>query len=120
MKTRAFAVALFAALLTGATAVHAENMITADSGTLNPNTYERYSNIYVAGGEHAAAVVQGDGNSQLRVSVFDSNNNLVEATTCQAQACVVSWEARWNADFYVTVENIGGTAINYGFAMKRF
>ena len=118
MKFRILAAAaVFAASLLG-TAVHAENM-TTDRDHLNAYTSMTYRNIRMYGGEKAAAAVSGVSNALIRLSVYDSNDNLISQTTCRYDTCVVSWVANWNANFYVTVENLSSFGTDYGFAIDR-
>ena len=118
MKIRTLAVATVFATLMGTAALHAENM-TTDHDRLNGYSRMTYNNISLSGGEEAAVAVQGIGNSALRVSVYDYNNNLIAHTTCRVDTCVVTWVANWNANFYVTVENLSSYATEYGFALRR-
>jgi hypothetical protein len=118
MKIRTLAVATAFATLLGTAALHAENM-TTDHDRLNGYSRMTYNHISLSGGEEAAVAVQGVGNSALRVSVYDYNNNLIAHTSCRVDTCVVTWVANWNANFYVTVENLSSYATEYGFALRR-
>jgi hypothetical protein len=120
MKTRIFAIAtLFASTLTGTAAMHAQNL-TTDHDRLFAGRSMTYNNIYLDGGENATVAVQGDGDTTLRVAVYDYKGNLIDNSTCRSNACVVSWVANRNANFYVRVENLGNVYNDYGFAMKRY
>lgn len=120
MKIRNFALAIATGLATlmGSAALHAESMVT-DHDSLNGYSTMTYHNISVSGGEHAAVAVQGDGSTALRVSVYDYNNNLIAYSNCRVDTCMVRWVANWNADFYVTVQNLGAYRTSYGFALER-
>jgi len=120
MKSRIFATAaIFASLLAGSAALKAQS-ITADRDRLNAYSRMTYNNIALYAGEHASVAVQGDGDTVLHVRVYDYNNYLIDETSCRVDACVVSWVAKWNANFYVTVENLGGVYNDYGFAVNRY
>ena len=116
MKFRILAIATVFALLMGNAALNAECR-TIDRDHLNAYTSMTYRDIYLYGGEKAAAAVSGVGYSTIRLSVYDYNNNLITHTTCSTDTCVVSWVARWNANFYVTVENLSAYGTDYGFAL---
>jgi hypothetical protein len=118
MKFRTLAIATVFASLMGTAAVHAEHM-TTDRDHLNAYSTMTYRNIYMSGGEKAAAAVDGVGNSTIRLRVYDYNDNLIAQTTCRVDTCVVSWVANWNAHFYVTVENLSPYGTDYGFALGR-
>jgi len=115
MKFRTLAIATVFAALMGTASLHAEHMST-DRDHLNGYSTMTYRNIYLNGGEKAAVAVSGAGNTTVRLSVYDYNNNLITNTTCRRDTCVLSWVANWNANFYVTVENLSPYATDYGFA----
>jgi len=118
MKFRSLAIATVFASLMGTAALHAEHM-TTDRDHLNGYSTMTYRNIYLDGGEKAAVAVSGAGSSTIRLSVYDYNNNLITNTTCRYNTCVLSWVANWNANFYVTVENLSAYGTDYGFALDR-
>ena len=118
MKFRTLAIATVFASLMGTAAVNA-NAMTTDRDHLNGYSTMTYRNIYMEGGEKAAVAVSGAGNSTIRLSVYDYNNNLIANTTCRYNSCVLSWTANWNANFYVTVENLSAYGTDYGFAFER-
>ncbi len=98
--------------------IHARIRCT-DRDHLNGYATMRYSNIYMSGGEKAAVAVKGLGNTTIRLSVYDYNNNLITNTTCRYSTCTLSWVANWNANFYVTVENLTPYGTDFGFAFVR-
>jgi hypothetical protein len=119
MKNRIIATAaVLAALITGSAAVKAENT-TTDRDSLNGYTHMTYSNINLYRGQEAAVAVKGDGSSLLQVSVYDYNNYLIAQTSCRVDTCELSWYAYRNANFYVTVDNVGGSYTEYGFALSK-
>jgi hypothetical protein len=120
MTNRIFAIAtLFGSMLAGTAAMHAESM-TTDHDRVDARSSMTYNNIAVNEGQNATVAVQGDGDTTLRLEVFDYNGNLIDDSTCKQDACVVSWVANRNANFYVKVENLGNVYNDYGFAMKRY
>ncbi|HEX3940691.1 MAG TPA: hypothetical protein VHX11_04325 [Acidobacteriaceae bacterium] len=119
MKIRSFATAaVFASLLAGSAAMHAENTVS-DHDVLTPGAHMTYSNISMAGGQQGAVAVKGDGSSSLHVGLYDYNDNLIAQTTCRFSTCVLTWVAYRNADFYVVVDNLGNSSTDYGFAVSR-
>jgi hypothetical protein len=118
MKFRTIAIATVFASLMGTAAIHA-NAMKVDRDHLNGYATMRYTDIYMSGGEKAAVAVSGLGNTTIRLSVYDYNNNLITDTTCRYNTCVLSWVANWNANFYVTVENLSPYSTDYGFAFER-
>lgn len=118
MKFRTLAIATVFASLMGTAALNA-NAMTTDRDHLNGYSKMTYRNIYMDGGEKAAVAVSGAGNAVIRLSVYDYNNNLITNTTCRYTTCVLSWTANWNANFYVTVENLSSYGTDYGFAFDR-
>lgn len=118
MKFRILAIATLFASLMGTAALHAENM-SVDRDHLNGYSRMTYRNIYMNGGDKAAVAVSGVGNTSIRLSVYDYNNNLIAHTTCRYDTCVLTWVANWNANFYVTVENLSPYGTDYGFAFER-
>ena len=118
MKFRTLAIATVFASLMGTAVLKAENMDT-DRDHLNGYGNMTYRNIHMTGGETAAAAVSGVGSALIRLSVYDYNDNLIAHTTCRQDTCVVTWVANWNANFYVTVENLSPYGTDYGFALDR-
>ena len=118
MKFRTLAIATVFASLLGTTTLRAEHM-TTDHDHLDGYSRMTYRNIYLSGGDKAAVAVSGVGYSTLRLSVYDYNDNLIAHTTCRVDTCVVSWVANWNANFYLTVENLSPYHTTYGFALDR-
>lgn len=118
MKFRALAIATVFASLMGTAALHADTLQT-DRDHLNGYSTMTYHNIYMYGGEKAAVAVSGLGNTTIRLAVYDYNNNLIANTTCRYSTCSLSWVANWNANFYVTVQNLSPYSTDYGFAIDR-
>jgi len=119
MKFRTLAIAstVFASLM-GTAAMNAERL-TTDRDHLNAYSTMTYRNIYMDGGDKAAVAVSGVGSSLIRLSVYDYNDNLIAHTSCRYDTCVLSWEANWNAHFYVTVKKLSPYGTDYGFAIDR-
>jgi len=117
MKFRMLAIATVFAALMGTAALYAE--MTKDWDHLDGYTKMTYSNIYVYGGQTAGVGVKGEGNPNLRLSVYDNNNNLIRTTVCRYDNCILTWTAAWNGNFYVTVENLSPYSTDYHFALEN-
>ena len=118
MKFRTLAIATVFASLMGTAAVEA-NAMSTDRDHLNGYGSMTYRNVYVSGGETAAAAVSGAGGALIRLSVYDYNDNLIAHTTCRQDTCIVTWVANWNANFYVRVENLSPYGTDSGFGLDR-
>ncbi len=117
MKFRALAIAAVFASLMGTAALHAEE--TKDWDHLNGYSRMTYSNIYVYGGQTAGVGVKGEGNTILRLSVYDNSNHLITTTVCRYGDCILTWTAAWNGNFYATVENLSGYGTDYHFVLEN-
>ena len=118
MKFRTLAIATVFASMLGTAALDAKAM-TTDHDHLNGYTTMTYRNIHLSGGDTGAVAVSGVSGALIRLSVYDYNDNLIANTTCRQDTCVVTWVANWNANFYVTVENLSPYGTDYGFALER-
>lgn len=67
-----------------------------------------YGNEWFAGCEYAQVRVVGDGDTVLRVAVYDENDNLI--ATDSGDTCVATFYPRWTGRFRVVVSNLGGVA----------
>jgi len=56
----------------------------------------------------AEILVMGDGDTDLDLYIFDSNNNLVESDTDYTDFCYVSWVPAWTGPYTVVIVNRGG------------
>lgn len=63
--------------------------------------------IVFRGGENARIVVDGDGDTDLDVFVYDENGNLITSDTDGTDYCIVSWTPRWRGPFRVEIHNLG-------------
>jgi len=117
MKFRALAIASVFVALLGTAAVKAN--ATTDSDYLSGYHTMTYSNIYVYGGQTAGVGIRGEGNTNLRLTVYDNNNHLINSTVCRYSDCILTWTAAWNGYFHVTVENLSAYGTNYNFALEN-
>jgi hypothetical protein len=64
------------------------------------------------GGEGAAVLVIGDGDTDLDLFVYDANNRLVVSDISASGHCYVAWLPRLTATYHVVVSNILGSVYN--------
>lgn len=63
--------------------------------------------IVFRGGEEASIVVDGDGDTDLDLFVYDENGNEIVRDDDRTDTCVVRWTPRWTGKFTVRVANLG-------------
>lgn len=86
---------------------------------------ERYSYVYgnsndlyevsFVESQLAEIVVVGDGDTDLDLYVYDSNENLIVKDDDYTDRCYVSWVPRWTGRFIVKIVNRGPILNNYHF-----
>lgn len=74
---------------------------------LRPNHYITYNVNFVAN-SLAEVAVQGDGDTDLDLYVYDSNGNLVASDEDYSDDCYVNWVPKWTGRFVVKIVNRGG------------
>jgi hypothetical protein len=57
--------------------------------------------------EPTTVIVEGDGDTDLDLYVYDENGYLVASDTDLTDFCWATWTPRWTGVFYVVVENLG-------------
>jgi hypothetical protein len=67
--------------------------------------------ITFEGGEDAAVLVSGDGDTTLVLTVHDENGNLVGRNT--GKTCLVRWKPRRDGLFVIRVRNLGDVYNEY-------
>jgi hypothetical protein len=70
-------------------------------------------NIPFRGGEVAAIVVSGDGDTDLDLYVYDENGNLIAGDDSYSDDCGVRWIPKWTGPFTIHVRNRGRVYNNY-------
>ena len=73
---------------------------------VNAGATDTYS-ITFRGGELAMIIVSGDGDTDLDLSVYDENGNLITSDTDGSDDCVVSFTPKWTGVFKVKIKNYG-------------
>jgi hypothetical protein len=69
--------------------------------------------VRFAGGELAMVVVQGDGDTDLDLYVYDENGRLVGKDVGPSDFCVVTWIPRRAGTFTIRVVNLGDVYNRY-------
>lgn len=64
-------------------------------------------NITFRGGEWASVIVEGDGDTDLDVYVYDSYGDIVASDTDITDYCVVRWFPRRTGTYRIVVRNLG-------------
>ncbi|MFO1032400.1 MAG: hypothetical protein U1F60_15065 [Planctomycetota bacterium] len=85
-------------------------------GSVTTRVGARSEDIYnetYRGGEIARVTVDGDGDTDLDVYVFDENGNLIASDDDGTDFCVVSWRPRWTGPFRIVVRNLGNVYNRY-------
>jgi len=71
------------------------------------NSRHIYDDLVFVGGELAAVYVEGDGDSDLDLFVYDENGHLIGSDEDMTDACLVRWNPRWTGQFVVVIVNHG-------------
>jgi hypothetical protein len=72
--------------------------------------------IAFTAGRLAEIALSGDGDTDLDLYVYDSNNNLIASSEDYTDDCYVSWVPRWTGTFIIKVVNRGGVYNRYVLA----
>ena len=68
--------------------------------------YDLYT-VRFNGGEEAAVLVVGDGDTDLDLYVYDENDNLVCDDTDSTDTMLCQWTPAWTGNFTVKIKNLG-------------
>lgn len=85
--------------------------------SVNGNSTDRYTESFIAG-QLATVVVIGDGDTDLDLYVYDSNNNLIVKDDDYTDNCYVTWVPKWTGKFYIKVVNRGPLYNRYVIRVK--
>lgn len=66
-----------------------------------------------AGGRTARIVVDGDGDTDLDLFVYDEFGNLIDSDTDGTDYCVASWTPAWTGTFRIEIRNFGDVYNQY-------
>lgn len=75
---------------------------------VQPNHTDVYE-ITFRGDEEAAVYVEGDGDNDLDLYVYDENGNLVGRDVDRGDVCLVTWTPAWTGKFTVKIKNLGSS-----------
>ena len=66
-----------------------------------------YFTLNFRGGEQAVVAIEGDGDTDLDLYVYDENGNLIVSDTGSSDSCRVYFTPRWTGAFRIVVVNRG-------------
>lgn len=69
--------------------------------------------IRFGGGSRAYVAVNGDGDTDLDLYIYDENGNLIAKDDDHLDRCVVEWYPKWTGPFVIKVKNRGNVYNNY-------
>lgn len=82
------------------------------STNVRANSTDSFTETF-RGGERAAVYVEGDGDTDLDLFVYDENGNMVCSDTDGTDRMLCAWTPRWSGNFTIRVRNWGGVYNNY-------
>ena len=85
---------------------------TVHDDLVKANTTDVY-NITFRGGEYARITVNGDGDTDLDLYVYDENGNLIDSDTDRTDYCVATFTPKWTGTFKVKIKNLGNVYNRY-------
>jgi hypothetical protein len=109
--TAAVALACFAAPLTASPVGGAKH----DVHRVNARSTDVFR-VNFRGGESAAVIISGDGDTDLDLYVYDENGNLIGSDTDSSDDCVVRFAPKWTGMFRIEVRNLGSVYNQYQIA----
>lgn len=68
------------------------------------------------GDEKAVVAVNGDGDTDLDLYIYDENGNLIASDTDSTDSCVATWTPKWTGKFTIKVVNRGSVYNRYEIA----
>jgi hypothetical protein len=80
--------------------------------SVNARSTDRFTVAFTAG-RLAEIAISGDGDTDLDLYVYDSNNNLIASSEDYSDDCYVSWVPRWTGNFSIRVVNRGNVFNRY-------
>lgn len=117
----ALAVAIFTANTAFAsTAENETNYSDTASTTERVSAYstDEYVVFFKAGME-VCVLVEGDGDTDLDLYVYDENGNLVDKDIDELDTCVCSWTPKWSGKFTIKVKNLGSVYNQYTISVAQ-
>jgi hypothetical protein len=80
--------------------------------SVNARSTDQFVIAFVAG-RLAEFAISGDGDTDLDLYVYDSNNNLIASSEDYSDDCYVSWVPRWTGNFIIKIVNRGNVYNRY-------
>ena len=80
--------------------------------SVNANHTDRYT-ISFRGGEEAIVIVNGDGDTDLDLFIYDENGNFITSDTDSTDNCVCTFNPRWTGPFTIKIKNYGNVYNRY-------
>ncbi len=116
LKTKVCLALAFALLLGSSTAVMANPTAGAHGGVQRAPAYGTVLHtIRYNAFERADFAVNGDGDTNLNVEVYDANFRLIVRTVGAGDKCHVNWTPNYTGTFYIYVRNSGSVWNRYNW-----
>ena len=111
----ALVLSLLVATVTGPTLLSAGAINGARYGVYNvtARNSNRHLPLTFIGGRVAEVIVEGDGDTELDLYIYDQNGNLVASDDDDSDYCVATWTPRWTGTFTIVVMNRGSVYNRY-------
>jgi hypothetical protein len=114
MKKVTLTVVAIVALLLATPRAQADPVDGPSCGTWSVNADEEHIyHVSFYGGELGRVRIQGDGDTDLDLYVYDEFGNLIDYDTRYSDYGVVVWEPRWTGSFTIRVVNLGDVYNRY-------
>ena len=75
-------------------------------------------NVSFRGGEQAAVLVSGDGDTDLDLYVMDENGNAICSDTDTSDTMLCTWTPAWTGPFQIRIRNLGRVYNRYDMAIN--
>jgi hypothetical protein len=93
-------------------------MASVHSDSVDADSTDVYRRTF-RGDQETEVSVQGDGDTVLRLRVYDENGRPIGSDTCRYGTCDVTWEPRWTGRFRIEVENQGSVWNAYNLTINE-
>lgn len=79
---------------------------------VSANTTDVYT-VKLYAGEDAYIYVEGDGDTDLDIFLYDENGNLIDSDTDELDDCLVTCCPKWTGTFKLKIKNLGDVYNRY-------
>ena len=79
---------------------------------VNANSTDRFT-INFRANERAVVYVEGDGDTDLDLFIYDENGNLIAQDIDNTDSCIAAWTPKWSGSFIIRVKNRGNVYNRY-------